>query len=168
METPKQDAVGDLVKTEVDAQLNAALGRPGARPVNWFEPDPASAAQAWADLGIWVDLFRAELGFDQRVVPPCWYRHTAIVNLLSALRDHWVGAYQGGNLSGPAEWHRSLIPLERRLRDWAARTGCTGEEHRPDPVFDTPAVSADWQQFVSADVARRQTRSEQTNRAAGE
>jgi hypothetical protein len=150
--TPDPD---DETAFDAGAAAAAYAARP-AGPVNWRELGPADAEVAWRDLRAWVDWFRTRLGLDHRVVPPCWYHHPALVDLLSAVHDHWREAYQRTSpRSAGADWHRALIGLEQRLRDWAARTGCTPTLHRPDVVAE-PADDTDaWQRHVAEDRAAR-------------
>jgi hypothetical protein len=106
-----------------------------------------------------VNWFRLEFSYDHRVVPPCWYQHRALVSVLAALHDHWSAAYDSLNGAGGAsEWHRALITLEARLRDWAARTGCTADTHRADLIAAYPDDSAAWRRHVLIDVNERTDR----------
>jgi hypothetical protein len=141
--------------------LGAASG-----PVDRRTVLSADAADVWSELRGWVDWFRSEFALDHRVVPPCWYRHRALVSVLSALRDHWVCAYDPLNTPvGASDWHRALMQLEPRLREWAARTGCTMSAHRPDVVPEYPDDGEVWRAHVAADIA---VRSEQeANTAVG-
>lgn len=140
----------------VDARLEAMLGATSG-PLDWRSVRAEDAPQQWIALRGWVDWFRDEFGFDHRVVPPCWYRHPALVNLFSALRDHWRYAYDPMNTSEAAsDWHRALMMLEQRLRDWAARTGCNVTVHRADVVAEYPDDEAEWQQHMARDVSARQ------------
>lgn len=142
----------------VDAQLEAMLAA-ASGPLNWHAVKSGDARERWKALRVWVDWFRTEFAFDHRVVPPCWYQHAALVSVLSALRDHWLYAYDPMNTAVAAsDWHRALIALEARLRDWASRTGCTGAVHRPDVRADYPNDTSQWQQHVSADIGARQSR----------
>jgi hypothetical protein len=147
---------------EVDALVDGTLGAmltAAAGPLHWYLVKSAEARQHWSVLREWVGWFRLTFAFDHRVVPPCWYRHPALVELLSALRDHWVCAYGPLNAAvGASDWHRALMQLEPRLRDWAARTGCTVGVHRPDVVAEYPDDADAWEQHVSADVAARACR----------
>lgn len=148
----------DPTRPPIDPRLQAWLDQ-AAGPVNWRTVSSADAQAQWSALRDWVDWFRAEFGYDHRVVPPCWYRHRALVHLLAALRDHWRVAYDPLNTAaGAAEWHRSLMQLETRLRDWAARTGCTSAAHRPDVVATYPDDSATWQQHLHDDITTRRQR----------
>ncbi len=139
---------------QLETLLAAASG-----PVDWRGVSSADAKAAWTALRPWVEWFRREYSFDHRVVPPCWYRHSALVSVLSALHDQWRSAYDPLNTpAASSEWHRGLIPLEQRLRDWASRTGCTASAHRPDVVAQYPDGGDEWAAHVAADVAARAER----------
>jgi hypothetical protein len=155
-EDSHSDAAQDLGAD--DASLRALLARAGG-PVDWRSVSAQDAAGVWAELREWVDWLRVEFGFDHRLVPSCWFRHSAIVNVLSALRDHWLAAYDPmGSLLGPGEWHRGLMQLEVRLRDWASRTGCAVGAHRPDVLIAYLADDAAWEAHVANDVTERRAR----------
>lgn len=142
----------------VDARLEEILGA-ASGPLDWRRVSGADAPAKWQELRDWVDWFRAEFAYDHRVVPPCWYRHMALVHVLSALRDHWLVAYdEMNNAAAASEWHRALIPLEQRLRDWASRTGCTASAHRPDVVASYPDDAEDFKERIELDVAIRRAR----------
>ena len=141
-----------------DAAL-AEMLRGAGGPTSWRAISAHAAPGHWRDLRDWVEWFRVEFGLDHRVVPPCWYLHRALVNVLSALRDHWLSAYDPmGSPLGPADWHRGLMPLEMRLREWASRTGCTIGEHRADVSMVYPPDDEVWAAHVAADVAARARR----------
>lgn len=145
----------DPDEQQVAERLATLLGR-ATGPLNWLEVSTDHAAEQWDRLRSWVSWLRSTFAYDHRVVPPCWYLHPAQVEVLSALRDHWLSAYDSLNSPAAAsEWHRVLAQLEPRLREWAARTGCTAREHRPDlapaPVDDRER----WERHVQRDAARR-------------
>lgn len=80
---------------------------------------PEPAAEQWRTLRAWVSWLRTRFAFDHRVIPPCWYRHDALVELLSALHDHWWPAYEPLNSpTAASKWHRVLAQLEPRLREF--------------------------------------------------
>jgi hypothetical protein len=143
-----------LVDGYVEPMLTAACG-----PLSWSSVKSTEARQQWSALREWVEWLRLTFAFDHRVVPPCWYRHPALVEVLSALRDHWVCAYAPLNPAlGASDWHRALIQLEQRLRDWAARTGCTTSVHRADVLAEYPDDADAWERHIIADVAARARR----------
>ena len=131
------------------------LGAVGA-PTDWRNVPSSDASKVWAELREWVEWFKDRYAFDHRVVPPCWYLHGALVDLLTALRDHHE--YSFGELqpaTAAAEWHRVLSDLEPRLRDWASRTGCKRDEHRPDVTVTWPVDRERWKAHVAADAQHR-------------
>lgn len=131
---PTRRGLPDHDSTARDAAIDAWAQR-SSGPVNWRTLPPQQARMVWQELRAWVDWFRIEFSYDHRVVPPCWHQHRALTDLLSALHDHWRSAYDPMSAAASAsEWHRALIPLEARLREWAARTGCSPKEHRPDLI----------------------------------
>src|SRR3954470_18511762 len=131
------------------------LGTAGS-PTNWRHMRSSEAANEWAELRIWVEWFKDRYALNHRVVPPCWYLHGALVDLLTALRDHHEYAF--GELQpaiAASEWHRAFRELEPRLRDWASRTGCTRDQHRPDVTVEWPDDSALWKAHVADDEQQR-------------
>jgi hypothetical protein len=140
---------------EVDGHLDAIFA-PASGPLSWNSVKSNEARPHWSALREWVEWFRYTFALDHRVVPPCWYRHPALVEVLSALRDHRVCAYGPTNPAlGASDWHRALMQLEPRLRDWAARTGCTTSVHRPDVLAEYPDDADAWEQHITTDVAAR-------------
>jgi hypothetical protein len=104
-----------------------------------------------------VNWLRTRFGLDHRIIPPCWYQHPALIDLLTALRDHHRLAYDPVQpASGATDWHRTFRDLEPRLRDWASRTSCTPDTHRLDQPIPAPDDSVHWEQHQHADIRRRQ------------
>lgn len=167
------DQAGDTLSdtcdsSDADAALTDLLRR-ARGPLEWRALSSHEAATAWGELREWVGWLRTEFGFDHRVVPPCWYRHRALVSVLSALHDHWLAGYDPmGSLLGPGEWHRGLIQLEMRLREWASRTGCSVGEHRADVAIAYPPDDDAWQANVADDVAARRSRERHQRTVSGE
>jgi hypothetical protein len=154
-EQADEDVASERETELVEDRLDVLFGRAGG-PVNWRGLPANRAGEQWRLLRAWVTWFCTTFGYDHRVVPPCWYRHSALVELLSALRDHWLSAYDPLNSpTAASEWHRVLAQLEPRLREWAARTGCTNREHRPDLPQHIPEERWEWTRHVRDDTARR-------------
>jgi hypothetical protein len=123
-----------------------------AAPTDWSTLPAEDAPTAWAELRHWVHWLVARYSLDHHLVPPCWYLHPALVDLLTALRDHHRGSYSPLAMpNGPADWHATLNALEPRLREWVARTGCTRDQHRDDLPISWPEDTQRWQQHVAAD-----------------
>ncbi len=126
-------------------------------PIHWPSLLPDEAAQAWADLRDWVEDLVDRLGLGTRVVPPCWYRHNALVEPLSALRDHErISFAPNGSPNTAVDWFRAVREIEHHLTQASARTQCSINEHRPDPARTWQTDQTQWRTFVAADVRDRQ------------
>jgi hypothetical protein len=140
-----------------DWSVDELLGTARA-PFDWRMVAASAGADEWARLREWVEWFKDRYTLDHRVVPPCWYLHGALVDLLTALRDHHE--YTFGELqpaTSATDWHRVFCDLEPRLRDWVSRTGCTRGQHRPDVTVDWLDDAGRWKAHVVEDEQRRLT-----------
>ncbi|HEX5403957.1 MAG TPA: hypothetical protein VFX16_16850 [Pseudonocardiaceae bacterium] len=130
------------------------LGEGGPR--HWPSLTGSDAEQAWQDLHDWVERLVDRFALDPRPVPPCWFRHNAMVEVLAALRDHERASYAPDAPGTEAvDWLRALGEAEHRLAECAARTQCSVTEHRDDPARMWHTDAAEWADFVSRDVACR-------------
>jgi hypothetical protein len=117
---------------------------PGARltqeafpplPLCWAALNDDERAEQLDALDDWVRWVIDRYALDHRTVPPCWPRHGALLEELSALRTAWLTAYAvTSSGDGPLEWHAHFAAARQRLTDWVSRTGCRAAEHRPDLV----------------------------------
>jgi hypothetical protein len=110
-------------------------------PLHWPSLTRAEAAEALASLEEWVRQLVARFALDVRSVPPCWTRHPALVEILSALRDHERGSY--ADTAAPTagiDFIRALHDATHILGETVARAGCTAHEHRHERSrpWDTP------------------------------
>ena len=122
--------------TELDALVDLMLGQL-PKPVDWRRIPAHAAAAEWAALDTWVRWLAARYALDHRELPPCWFRHAAVVEELSALRTAHASAFHPTQPApGPLDWHQSLGYTRLRMRDWVARTGCKPGGHRGDTAAD--------------------------------
>lgn len=125
-------------------------------PTDWRNVPAVNAPDEWDELRTWVIWVKDRYLLDHRVIPPCWYLHEPLVDLLTALRDHHRYVFTALQPATAAtEWHRVFRDLEPRLRDWVARTGCTRDEHRPEMKVAWPDDATRWQAHVAEDEQRR-------------
>jgi hypothetical protein len=141
---------------DLEALVQSLLAHAG--PLDWRSLTAEAAAAAWTELDAWTRWLVHRYAVDPREIPPCWYRHGALVEELSALYEAHTAAYDSsGNRSGPAEWHHTFALVRGRIRELSARTGCRAGEHRHDPVPTWPdseyrgALGA----HIAADAAHR-------------
>lgn len=106
-----------------------------ASPTHWPSIPPEELPQAWGELREWVETLVERFALDVRTVPPCWEQHNTMVEALSALRDHERGSYtEKASPTAAVDWFRAFREIEYRLTQAAARTQCSVNEHRPDPL----------------------------------
>ena len=134
---------------DVDGQLCGSVGDVGAdpfgeldSPVHWPSLTGSERDSRVAQLEEWVEQLVARFALDTRVVPPCWGRHNAMVEALSALRDHERASYhQTAPPTAAVDWLRALRDVESILRAVAGQTQCTAQTHRSEIRRDIRRVS---------------------------
>lgn len=125
-------------------------------PVVWKDLSAGDAFDTWADLGRWVTWLVRRFRLRPKEIPPCWYRHSAAVEELTALWGAHQLAYGPDQAaSAAAEWLRILADTRAHLAEWMARCGCTATEHRDDPEVTWVDNDRAFGQFVTADCASR-------------
>jgi hypothetical protein len=128
-------------------------------PTYWPTVPAWDAPDSWAELRDWVEALVDRFSLDTRAVPPCWFRHNAHVEALSALYDYERESFHPRAAAGGAvDFFRALREIEYRLIDWSSRTQCSVNEHRPDPARSWHTDDADWETFVTADAEARENR----------
>lgn len=159
---------GASPSVDPDAELDALVGQMLGhlpQPVDWRRVPAHAICAEWAALDTWVRWLAARYALDHRELPPCWYRHAAVVEELSALRTAHASAFHPTQPpTGPVDWHQSLGYARQRLRDWVARTGCKPGGHRDDtaPAWATHPTPGGYrtqiQEFIADDEQARRER----------
>lgn len=141
-----------------------------ARPINWNLLTAEEAQVEWLELNAWINWLRHTYGLSVGVIPPLWHRHSELIWELSALRQHWLSAYdpkQHG--SAPIGWHRDFADAKQRLHDWVSACGTRLDSDRPTrqvawpgedpaPTVEDSTITdrdEDFVHFVRDDIARR-------------
>jgi hypothetical protein len=120
-------------------------------PVHWPTLIVDETEGEWRSLRQWVEKLHARFPHAARV-PPCWWQHNDLVELLSALRDYERASYASDSPPTAAvDWHRALRDIEGRMELWIKRFSCglSGREH-PYPLSDEG-----WAAFIAADTQAR-------------
>ncbi|MDR1186523.1 MAG: hypothetical protein LBK95_03570 [Bifidobacteriaceae bacterium] len=144
-----------------------------ARPIVWAALSSDDLEWEWLALNEWVEDLRRLFSIPPNVIPPYWHRHPQLREHLSALRSHWLGAYDPAqHASAPFGWIRDLDEWQLRMREAVAQAG-TGiardRPHRlalwpgepaPDPADEPPPVNLldrydDFLAYVEWHVGRR-------------
>lgn len=124
-------------------------------PVNWWRLDAQERAETLGVLFEWVPELVRRYGLRDSEIPPCWFRHEAMVQELLALFQYRNQQQftPGANPGAANDFHYQFQLFLQRMRSWAGTTGCRTGEHNPtvlqawaDPANSSSAV---WQ--VSAE-----------------
>ncbi len=128
------------------AALVKHLERPSSSPEQqapapWNLKDGTEKQQRkiLSQLFDWIGWYNKTYpGVEEHVIPPCWFRHSAVIQELLAVFVAWQAAYCGLEEpdDAPAYWHeRILHPTIARLSsDKAAGWGnCLGDHREPHP-----------------------------------
>lgn len=120
-----------------------------AGPVYWPSLTAEEAEPEWESLRDWLERLRSRFPHAIRI-PPCWWHHNDLVELLSALRDFERACFAPtAPPTAAVEWHRAFQDIEKRMDMWIKRFACAvpGREH-PEP-------SSGWDEFILADAQAR-------------
>lgn len=137
------DAVGN--------QGGAASPAEGTAPRGWRGLEPEAARRLWRDLADWLGWLHSRYPLLGKV-PPCWWRHPAAVEHLTALYNAYRAAYEdpGAAPYAQADWLDRWLPAALgRLHDWLPRP-CLNGSHTDDPAtrygeaIDDPAAFRAW------------------------
>jgi hypothetical protein len=132
----------DNYETTLGGMATTATTGTGPAPWAWAHLNPEAARRRWVELTAWVDWLNARFRPGARyAIPPCWPRHGAAVEVLSALWESWKAAYltggpQAAPSHAPADWFAlRLRPLREELfGDPGWLKGCTPTHHEPVPL----------------------------------
>ena len=93
LEEPEPDPITTSSRPTKEEEPEAEDTPEPPRPVNWNILTAAEAQVEWLELNAFVNWLRHEFGLSVNVVPPFWHRHPELVWPLSALRQHYLNAY---------------------------------------------------------------------------
>jgi len=147
-ETPIEDLL-DSLPDGWDEQLpRRSPGMLGVSVVNWRTLEDADAPETWTALGEWVTWFTRRYNLPARKIPPCWFKHGALVEELSALHTAWLVSYDSLDAGyGPIGWHERLAAAIPRLATWYS--GECHNEHTELPQTGARlAPASDWADWI--------------------
>ncbi|MGH1524217.1 hypothetical protein ACRAWC_09340 [Leifsonia sp. L25] len=142
---PLDDLVASLAESWEDQAPRQTPGMLGIRVINWRTLEDEDAPQVWTDLREWVVWFTHRYNIASRKVPPCWFKHGALVEELSALHTAWLVSYDSLDAGyGPIGWHERLAVAIPRLATWYNGECHNGHSELPQTgdTADLPEWSA--------------------------
>ncbi|MFJ4781274.1 hypothetical protein [Streptomyces sp. NPDC088762] len=108
----------------------------------WAAMDPPERRIRMRELGAWVDWLRRTFEL-HNTITHCWYRHSAVVEHLTALYTGWIRTYAGEEAPGrelaEADWINTLHAFVPRLQLAACATGT----HQDPPLIVPPPPGSD-------------------------
>lgn len=143
------ESAGPVSVSSGDAQMQETATEPGAYvPYCWRHVSASEARGLWIRLREWVDWVNGRyFASSWESIRPCWFRHPAAVEELTALWAAWEAAYrssdEGEGFSDAALWwHEKLHTVVHRL--WEEQFAeCKAGHQEPDtyaratdPSFD--------------------------------
>ncbi|WP_405805618.1 hypothetical protein OG729_10060 [Streptomyces sp. NBC_00210] len=115
----------------------------------WAAMSPPERRQRLREMAVWVDWLRRTFEL-HNVIPHCWYRHSAVVEHLTALYVGWVRIYAGepggGRDLAEADWINTLHALTPRLQLAACATG--RHEDPPQPPPPMPGSADEFEMYL--------------------
>nr|WP_246220890.1 DUF4913 domain-containing protein [Phytoactinopolyspora mesophila] len=126
--------------------------------------------RTFVDLAGWVRRVAIRYQLDSRELPPCWWRHGALIEELTALWGSWEVAYSDRqSASAMADWHSIFNETRTRLREWTSRTGCSAREHRggTTPPWADDLYNHWWSEFITAVLDEREVEAAAVHPDAG-
>ncbi|NEN07652.1 hypothetical protein G3T36_17490 [Diaminobutyricibacter tongyongensis] len=148
-ETPIEDLL-DTLPENWDAQLpRRSPGMLGISVINWRALTKDEAPEIWTELGEWVDWFIRRYNLPTRKIPPCWYKHGALVEELSALHAAWLVSFDNLDAGyGPIGWHERLAVAIPRLAGWY--NGECHNGHTELPQGSDHYEPRDWPDWIAS------------------
>lgn len=135
-----EDGLVDAVRRDLDTLSAPPRGHHDIpHVVCWPRLSVDDAEAELQRLGEWIGWLVGRYSLDHRTIPPCWHRHGALIEELSALRSLWQACYgPDASTADPINFHQHLALALQRLRDWTARRDCKPDHHRADqpPIWD--------------------------------
>lgn len=100
----------------------------------WSAMEPAERQERLRELAVWVDWLRTTFELHNSI-PTCWYRHSPVVEHLTALYAGWIRTYAGEQVPGrelaEVDWINALHALTPRLQLAAC---AAGQHEEPPPM----------------------------------
>jgi len=144
---PIEELLDSLPEGWDDPSSRRSPGMLGVAVVNWRTLPDSEAPQVWTDLGAWVSWFIHRYNLPARKIPPCWFKHGALVEELSALHTAWLVSYDSLDAGfGPIGWHERLAVAIPRLATWYNGECHNGHTELPNSA---EAVAPGWRDWIT-------------------
>ncbi|GAA2501543.1 hypothetical protein [Terrabacter carboxydivorans] len=104
-------------------------------PVHWPSLTDDEARDRRRELDDWVNDFVRRFAVESRFIPPCWAQHGALIEILSALRDHERADYaDAASPTAAMDFIRAVHDAQIFLAEQVSKTQCSVAGHRDDLI----------------------------------
>lgn len=121
----------------------------GATITRWRDMPAEERPEAWDELRNFVEWLVTRYELTDNIVPACWFRHSPLVEELSALRAAWDASFiveTDGGL-GPIGWHERFALARARIAE-AYRGECKrGGVHVESPEVTITIDEDEWKEW---------------------
>ena len=121
----------------------------GADIVNWRELTKDQAPEVWTQLREWVEWLSDRYNLDLNTVPACWWKHSPLVEELSAIHTAWLASFDSTDAGyGPIGWHERFAQTRTRLKSHYNGDCTRGHTDRPARSWPANAADSEWQAWI--------------------
>ena len=121
----------------------------GAEVVNWRELTDDQAPEIWAQLREWVEWLCSRYNLDTSTVPDCWWKHSPLVEALSAIHTAWLASFDSTDAGyGPIGWHERFAQTCSRLKSHYKGECSRGHTDRPTRIWPADTTDQEWRTWI--------------------
>lgn len=148
---PDDDAPSALETLDV-SDRNGSLGESVTDVIRWADLTPDETAETFTRLRTFVHWLVRRYDLKRTTVPPCWFRHGALVEELTALMVAWEASFEEGVSGlGPLGWHERLAMGRTRIETHYRGECQTGHVPSAAPQLDSDEEFEDFLDQLGAD-----------------
>lgn len=118
--------------------------------IRWEELAGEVRLAWWKQLRVFVEWWADRYHVTERILPGCWYRHSGIVEELTALMSARTASFSDVDQGlGPIGWHERAALVRSRLETIHYRGECQNG-HR-DAIARAPINAEDWAAHITTE-----------------
>ena len=147
---PVEDLIAGLDLDPFDPLSRTGSDPPaGTRAIRWRDVPPELAAVEWETLRQWVEWVTTRFDIPLTTIPPCWWKHPALVEELSALHVAWRTAYDKQDTGlGPVMWLERWHAAKARLREAYPGSCTAGHKDPKRRSWDGVTDQGEWETWA--------------------
>lgn len=133
---PGEDNMAEEAQFEHFQSLINQVAQEMPKPVRFYEMDNEELRRVISELNEWVRWLVEEFKIPSKEIPPCWYKHHAVLEELQALYSlYLVNFHEAQSAAASIQFMVNLSMSRPRLAEWISHTGCTVRDHKPSGPY---------------------------------